>query len=62
MNQTPGKTHLTALERENYIEVRKQFAGKKPQTSYRASVAGRKAFEEHISALEALLKQIQDES
>ena len=49
-------SHIKALEKEAYIEVRKMFVGKKPQTSYRATVAGRKAFNDHLDALEALLK------
>jgi DNA-binding MarR family transcriptional regulator len=43
-------SHLTALEKENYIEVQKQFIGKKPNTSYQASTEGRKAFTEHLDA------------
>ena len=49
-------SHIKALEKEDYIEVRKAFVGKKPQTSYRATVAGRKAFNDHLDALENLLK------
>lgn len=49
-------SHLTALEKVNYIEVHKTFVGKKPNTSYMASLEGKKAFQEHIDALENLLK------
>lgn len=49
-------SHLIALEKENYIEVQKQFIGKKPNTSYAVTEAGRKAFRGHLDALEALLK------
>ncbi|MBK7856923.1 MAG: transcriptional regulator [Bacteroidetes bacterium] len=31
-------SHITALEKENYIEVKKQFVGKKPQTTYTATL------------------------
>lgn len=48
-------SHISALEKEGYLEVRKQFIGKKPQTSYRVTQSGRKAFNEHLNALEALL-------
>ena len=48
-------SHSSALEKSNYIEIRKEFVGKKPKTSYRVTQAGRKAFEEHLSALERLL-------
>ena len=49
-------SHIKALEANEYIEVRKEFVQKKPQTSYAATVSGRKAFNEHLDALEALLK------
>jgi DNA-binding HxlR family transcriptional regulator len=49
-------SHIKALEAENYIEVRKLFVGKKPQTSYTATKAGKKAFNDHLDALEDLLK------
>jgi DNA-binding MarR family transcriptional regulator len=49
-------SHITALEKEEYIQVRKAFIGKKPNTSYAVSKAGRKAFQEHLNALENLIK------
>jgi DNA-binding PadR family transcriptional regulator len=51
-------SHITTLEKEGYIEVRKQFIGKKPQTTYMATILGRKAFTDYLSALEDLLKNI----
>ena len=48
-------SHSSALEKSNYIEIKKEFVGKKPKTSYRVTQAGRKAFEEHLFALEKLL-------
>jgi DNA-binding PadR family transcriptional regulator len=49
-------SHISALEKEKYIEVRKQFVGKKPQTTYRVSETGKKAFNDHLDALETILK------
>lgn len=49
-------SHLSALEKSNYIEVKKTFIGKKPNTSYTATKQGRKAFQEHLDALESLIK------
>jgi len=49
-------SHVKALEENNYLEIRKQFIGKRPNTSYKATVAGTKAFTDHLDALEALLK------
>ncbi len=50
-------SHLSALEKLKYIEITKQFIGKKPNTSYAASVAGKKAFSDHIDALERLINK-----
>jgi DNA-binding MarR family transcriptional regulator len=49
-------SHVTALEKLQYIEIKKQFIGKKPNTSYSVTNAGRKAFTEHLDALEKLIK------
>ena len=48
-------SHSTALEKSKYIEVKKEFVGKKPKTSYRATTAGKDAFKDHLAALEKLL-------
>lgn len=48
-------SHITALEKSDYIEIRKEFVGKRPKTSYRVTQGGRKAFQDHLSALENLL-------
>lgn len=50
-------SHISALEKEGYISVRKQFLGKKPNTSFAVTKAGKKAFSDHLDALEELLKQ-----
>lgn len=50
-------SHTKALELEEYIVIEKQFIGKKPNTSYRASISGRKAFTDHINALEKLIQK-----
>lgn len=49
-------SHLRALEEAGYLTVHKQFIGRKPNTSYSVSEAGRKAFQEHLNALEQLIK------
>lgn len=48
-------SHIKALEKESYIEVRKQFIGKKPNTTYLVTKEGKQAFKKHINALEALI-------
>ncbi|KIQ18798.1 transcriptional regulator [Flavobacterium sp. MMLR14_040] len=49
-------SHSSALEKSEYIEVKKEFVGKKPKTSYRVTNRGRAAFNEHLSSLEKLMK------
>lgn len=48
-------SHMNALEKLQYVEVKKQFVGKKPNTSYSATTEGRKAFASHLDALEKLI-------
>ncbi|MEC5172276.1 transcriptional regulator [Chryseobacterium nepalense] len=48
-------SHSNALGKSGYIEVKKEFVGKKTKTSYRVTQNGREAFTEHINALEKLL-------
>lgn len=49
-------SHLKALEKEKFIGVKKSFVGRKPNTQYMITKAGKKAFEEHLNALENLIK------
>lgn len=48
-------SHITALEKAGYVQVDKAFVGKKPRTTYVASEAGKKAFAEHLNALEKII-------
>lgn len=50
-------SHLNALEKANYIQVKKQFIDRKPNTTYSVSKAGKKAFEDHLKVLETLIKK-----
>ncbi len=50
-------SHSAALEKEGLIHIKKEFAGKKTLTTYSATKIGIKAFEEHLDALEKLIKQ-----
>ncbi|MEZ4936994.1 MAG: transcriptional regulator [Crocinitomicaceae bacterium] len=49
-------SHINALEKLNYIIVKKAFVGKKTNTSYQITPLGRQAFEEHLQALEQIIK------
>jgi DNA-binding HxlR family transcriptional regulator len=50
-------SHITGLEKSGFVEVKKEFVGKKPKTSYRVTQSGRVAFNEHLNALEKLIKR-----
>lgn len=50
-------SHIKALEKEAYINVEKQFIGRKPNTSYSATPLGKNEFQKHINALEKLIKK-----
>ena len=52
-------SHLTALEKSKYIKVNKQFIGKKPNTTYSVTAGGRRAFNEHLDALEQIINRAQ---
>lgn len=49
-------SHLKSLEENRLVMVKKQFIGKKPNTTYTITESGRKLFREHLNALEKLLK------
>lgn len=50
-------SHIKALEKEKYISVSKSFVDRKPNTKYKITEQGRKAFKKHLDALEAVVKQ-----
>ncbi len=51
-------THLNALEKAGYIEVTKDFLGKKPRTRVALTREGRGAFKRHVAYLKALLDEV----
>jgi len=50
-------SHLKILEKNNYIDFKKEFLNRKPNTKYHATARGKDAFLKHINAIENLLKQ-----
>lgn len=48
-------SHMKALEKEEFILVKKQFIGRKPNTRYSMSKLGKREFKKHIDALEKLI-------
>lgn len=51
-------SHIKSLETAGYIRVFKSFKNRKPNTNYEITPAGSTAFEEHLKALEEILKQL----
>ena len=49
--------HLRKLDEAGYIAVNKTFVERKPRTFVAATAEGRKVFQEHVAALEAILKR-----
>jgi len=49
-------SHLKYLEREEFVEFRKIFLDRKPNTRYSITKKGKDAFVKHIEAIEKLLK------
>jgi DNA-binding transcriptional ArsR family regulator len=47
--------HITTLENAGYLQVAKDFVGRKPRTSLSLTHTGRRAFEKHVSYLRGLL-------
>ena len=60
INVTDGNlaSHIKSLEESGYIKVNKGFAGRKTNTTYTVTKVGEKAFQQHLSALEKMIKTI----
>ncbi len=48
-------SHLKTLEQQEIVVVSKQFIGRKPSTTYKASERGKDLFRTHLAALEELI-------
>ena len=51
-------THLVNLEDNGYIKVHKGFIGRKTNTTYSITRTGQKAFSDHITALETMIRSV----
>ncbi len=51
-------SHMKTLEEARYIQVEKGFIGRKTNTTYVITAAGKKAFRSHLDALEKMIKSI----
>jgi len=56
---TPGNlgAHLRKLEEAKYITIKKTFVNRKPRSFISATPEGRKVFDQHVKALEDILKK-----
>ena len=61
LRDKPGSTdgnlgaQMLKLEEAGYVAMEKRFAGRKPQTLYRMTPAGREALAAYVAALKTLL-------
>ena len=51
-------THLSHLEKEKYIRIKKKFVKKKPKTLCILTDKGHQAFSEYIDNLEQIIKTV----
>lgn len=60
LNLTDGNlaSHIAALEKARYIEIKKEFLNKKPHTSYTATHLGKEAFTKHLAILEQFINKL----
>lgn len=52
---------LSTLESAGYVEIRRTFIGKRPRTSASLSRDGRRAFDQHVTALLQLMSTAQQD-
>ena len=48
--------HLATLEKAGYVEIQKDFVGKRPRTQVRISRTGRRAYDGHLAYLRDILE------
>lgn len=53
--------HARKLEDAGYVECEKSFQGRLPRTEYRLAPAGRRALEDYLGHMEALIRAVRDE-
>ena len=49
-------SHLRLLEKKQYVQFKKEFLNRRPNTKYFATSEGKRAFRKHIDAIEQILK------
>ena len=53
-------SHMSKLEEAGYIEIEKEFVGKKPRTMLRLTDEGRVAFQEYRQSMKQVLDHLPD--
>jgi DNA-binding MarR family transcriptional regulator len=56
LSESALSKQLSTLEAAGYLQTRKRKVGKYPRTSTRLTPAGRRAFADHVAALQQLLR------
>ncbi len=51
-------SHIKSLEESAYIKVNKGYIGKKTNTTYAVTRLGEKAFQQHLTALEKMIRTL----
>lgn len=57
LNKGTLSSHLARLEEAGYVEIKKTFRGKVPQTLLKLTKSGRQAFEEYRNKLRGALSE-----
>jgi DNA-binding MarR family transcriptional regulator len=52
--------HTRRLEEAGYIHCTKSFSGRVPHTEYRLTTAGRRALDEYLNHLEAIIGRVRE--
>lgn len=55
-------SHLAKLEDAGYVEIIKEFQGKRPRTLLRLTPPGREAFSKHIASLRQWIDGVPDQT
>jgi DNA-binding transcriptional ArsR family regulator len=49
-------THMRKLEEAQLIDIKKEFIGRKPKTTYACTTQGKKEIQDYLATVEAVLK------
>jgi len=62
LNTTDGNVsvHARKLEDAGYVTMKKSFSGRTPLTEYKITASGRKALEQYLNHMEALIKAMKN--